>query len=299
MARTASFALLVAALCPTAYGVKPAAHGALRHQAAALPHVALQNNATKAAKERFPFNARVDPAVGKVFSLYYSSHSDAKATSVEVLESYAPADRVDQVWSGPVQLPEPPCNLQLRSQTNHPTDRRKANLRLAELAVCQLLELKGQELPGCGANETAKEHKACELTVHVPMPSNDEQQEPYIGAAIALAAYSKVCALGSKGNEEKCEVHRSETALCAGLDLIDKQVHLKNLPSPGLLDLKLDDAYILKFNHVYLAASNEAEYEETNFYNNLPNPLKWSHGPPEVHFCDDLDCLADHFMATR
>lgn len=253
--------------------------------------------ANASANASRPFTARVPPAVGKVFSLYYSSHSAAKATSVEAMETYTPAERGDKVWLGPTILPEPSCPLKLRSQTNYPTALRKANLRLAELAICDLLESKGRKLPSCGASEG----KVCEMSVHVPMPASDEQQEPYIGAAMALAAYSKLCAIGtgSRDLEYKCELQRSDAALCAGLALSNGHVQLKGLPSPGLLDLKLDDAYILKISNVYLASGNQREYHETKFYHNLPNVLKWSHTPPKVHFCQDLSCLERTFIAPR
>lgn len=268
-----------------------------------LVNVTAAHNATQ---ERFPFSARVDPAVGKVFSLYYSSYSDAKATSVEAGEEYLPATRTGVVWDGAVMLREPGCPLQLRSTTNYPTDRRKANLRLAELAVCQLLEQRMQSLPGCHGNAAGNNSESgsattaavCELSVFVPMPSSDELQEPYIAAAMALAAYSRICALSQSSAYEsyKCEVQRSMSAVCAGLELSGKDVQLRGLLLPGLLDLKLEDAYVLNLERVYLAEESRSPLEETEFYHDQGDVLKWKHAPPQVRFCANLACLVADYI---
>jgi len=239
----------------------------------------------------------VDPAVGKVFSLYYSSYSGEQATSVEALGPYEPVEKkeVDKyVFAGSVMVPKPSCDLRLRSQTNYATDTRDANMRLAAIAICNYLGL--AELPSCGAEG---EHQACQLTMKVPFTSSDELQEPYTAAAVALAAYSKICALGKdEYTRDQCNIQRSGAAICAGLGIGGGggAVHLTGLPSPGLLDLKLDDAYMLRFSKVFLAEESRSMYYETEFYHRLPDVLAWTHTPPEVIFCPDLNCLVSWFI---
>lgn len=237
----------------------------------------------------------VDPAVGKVFSLYYSSYSGEQATSVEATDTYSPVQKDDgYVFLGSTMLPAPSCKLRLRTQTNYATDTRDANMRLAAIAICNYLASNSMELPSC--NETS-EDQVCELMLMVPFTSSDELQEPYTAAAVALAAYSKICALGRDAyNSYQCNIQRSGSVICAGLGLSGGSVHLTSLPSAGLLDLKLDDAYMLRFSKVFLAEESRSMYEETDFYYRLPDTLAWTHTPPEAVFCPDLDCLVSWFI---
>jgi len=248
------------------------------------------SNGSQLRKHAWPYSCEDGPAVGKVCSLYYSSLSDSKRTSVEAQEEYKPASRVTDVWQGASMLPLPSCALQLRSVTNYPTDRRKANLRLAELAICGMLAfrdlgVKHPKVPECGAGKD----QVCELVISVPASSSDELQEPYIAAAIALAAYSKVCALFVPGQEYQCEVHRGDWAVVAGLRHTGGDVQLTGLSSPGLLQLKLDDAYGLYLKKVVLASESKPVYEETEFYRD--DKLNWPHTPPDISFCGDMQCL--------
>merc|ERR1712232_694660 len=115
--------------------------------------------------------------------------------------------------------------------TNYPSDPRKVNLRLAEHAVCGMLAfrdlgVKHPKVPDCHASTG----QVCELAISIPAPSSDELQEPHIAAAIALAAYSKICALFAPGQEYQCEVHRGDWAVVAGLRLNGGDVQLKGIP---------------------------------------------------------------------
>lgn len=264
-------------------------------RAAAGQYLARHGHSNASKKIEYgPGMHNVDPAVGKVFSLYYSSYSGEQATSVEATDTYAPVQKDDgYVFLGSTMLPEPSCNLRLRSQTNYATDTRDANMRLAAIAICNYLATNFQELPSC--NESADQ--VCELMLMVPFTSSDELQEPYTAAAVALAAYSKICALGRDPySSYQCNIQRSGSVICAGLGISGGSVHLTSLPSPGLLDLKLDDAYMLRFSKVFLAEEGRSMYHETDFYYRLPDPLAWTHTPPEAVFCPDLDCLVSWFI---
>jgi len=243
----------------------------------------------------YPFQARVEPAVGKVWALYFNSYTKAKASSVEATDKYVPADRGPAVWDGDMMLPEPGCSLKIRSLTNYPTARRKANYRKAEIAICEVLQMHGTELPKCSASD----EQVCELTLSIPMPSSDEMQEPYIAGAMALAAYSKICALGrsSSYNSYKCKIHRSETAISAGMTVQGGEVALTGMSSPGLIDLKLDDAYILSFRWVYMSTSSRDTYYQTRFYHTPDH--HFNHQPPEVQFCGNLQCLVSSMMGPH
>lgn len=234
------------------------------------------------------------PAVGKVFSVYYSTTSDAQATSVEALDEYRPVARESKtVWSGDGSrmLPTPSCPLQLISQTSYPSKNRVANLRLAELAVCELLGETG--VPSCGA----KVGEVCQLKLLIPMTSSDKLQEPFTAAAAALVARSKLCALGkSSYNSYQCEIKRASKGICAGLELRGESVELTGPSIPGLIQNKLQDAYVLQFSHVFLAAAIEDKYEQTEFHGKLTDVLAWQHTPPQVHFCRNLACLVSNFM---
>lgn len=235
-----------------------------------------------------------EPAVGKVFSVYYSRTSDEQATSVEASDEYLPVARDSEtVWSGDGSrmLPTPSCPLQLISQTDYPTKIRVANLRLAELAVCELLGETG--VPSCGA----KKGEVCQLELWIPITSSDELQEPFTAAAAALVARSKLCALGKSSYESyQCEIKRASKGVCAGLELRGDSVELTGPSIPGLINNKLQDSYVLQFSHVFLAAAIEGEYEETDFHEKLSDVLAWGHTPPQVHFCRNLACLVSNFM---
>lgn len=253
-----------------------------------------EHNASRHNSTKTPFSPHKDPAVGKVFSLYYSSWQEAQATSVEVLdtEGYVAATRThEDVWEGNQILPTPACGLQLVSRTNYPSDERKANLRYSEIAVCEYLHFNNKVLPSCGADTAAGE--VCQLTIWAPLPSDDKLQEPYIASSIALAAYSKICALGlsTYASDDVCKVHRSDVALCSSMKLVDNYIHLEGIHSPGRLDLKLDDAYLLNFLHVYLASADRDSFEKTRF--NAATVLTFSHTPPSIHFCENFSCLVD------
>eukprot|EP00927_Polykrikos_kofoidii_P013378 TRINITY_DN1582_c0_g1_i1.p1 TRINITY_DN1582_c0_g1~~TRINITY_DN1582_c0_g1_i1.p1 ORF type:complete len:333 (+),score=41.46 TRINITY_DN1582_c0_g1_i1:46-1044(+) len=291
--------LLVPANASSAHGVVGAN---LRGTSAAISNNShgLDSNSSHSVqkmKHKWPYSCEKSAAVGKVCSLYYSSLSDEQITSVEAQNEYKPASRGGVVWHGASILPEPSCALQLRPLTPSPSDTRRANFRLAELAICELLArrdpgVKHPPVPQCGATEA----QVCELQVSAPLSTSDELQEPYVAAAVALAAYSKICALFSPGEEYKCQVHRGDWAVTAGLQLRDGGVVLTGFQIEGLLDLKLDYAYGLFLKDVVIAADSKPIYEQTEFHRNLPDVLKWDHTPPSVSFCDDLSCLVHKFI---
>lgn len=257
---------------------------------------ASNSTANASANASYPFSPRVEAAVGKVFALYYSSYSGAKATSVEATTEFEPATRRTNVWNGGQLLPEPRCKLQLTSQTGYPSDQRKANYRLVEIAVCNLLYNKMEELPNCG--ETG--NQVCELKVFAPLTSSETLQEPYVAAAMALATYSRLCSMGKNSFEQRrCVIHTSMSAICAGLQLSGGSVTLTSPTTAGLLDLKLNDAYMLKLSYVYLAVESKQRFLQTTFYEDQSNVLKWQHAPPKVGFCGDLSCLASEFINSR
>eukprot|EP00928_Gymnodinium_smaydae_P056826 TRINITY_DN4013_c0_g1_i2.p2 TRINITY_DN4013_c0_g1~~TRINITY_DN4013_c0_g1_i2.p2 ORF type:complete len:328 (+),score=70.93 TRINITY_DN4013_c0_g1_i2:99-1082(+) len=274
----------------------------------------LRNATSVAADTRLPFSPNAGASVGKVFALYYSEYSGAKATSVEssgAPNAWRPAQRLaGDVWHGSTRLPTPRCPLQLTSQTDYPSAARKANLRLAELAICELLDNSGHTVPSCAGSAGDKGDKGddvCELEMMVPAPSSDELQEPHIGAAMALAAYSKLCSLGKKSKyaTDVCSVHRAGSVVCAGLALSGQTsmdggagVRLAELPSSGLLDIKLEDAYLLRFDRVFLAQSAAQQVAATEFEQKRHDVLHWQHAPPSLELCSDLSCLADRFMAV-
>jgi len=262
--------------------------------AAAASLAKTQHNASSNASSNASYPCppvRTDAAVGQVFSLYYSDGCGEQVSLVQALDSYEPASRPEYVWHGATLLPKPSCALQLRSQSNYPQPNRKANLRLAELAVCELF---GSALPSCGATD----NQVCELMIKAPIPSSDDLQEPTVGAAIALVAYSQLCAMSQNSTYEhyKCQIHGSEQAVCAGLQLQGGHVHFKGLETPGLLDLKLHDAYMLRLKDVTLAAESSDQYTKTEDYKNRPDVLSWSHYPPKIDFCQDLSCLVNKFI---
>lgn len=239
-----------------------------------------------------PFTARADPAVGKVWALYYSDAGGGhKATAVEAPDHfpYRRGTSAGDVWHGNSLLPSPSCQLRLVSQTRYPTANRKANLRLAEIAVCDYMG----SVPSCGGSGS----DPCELKIKAPLPASDDLQEPHIGAAIALAAYSRLCALGrSEYEQEGCRVHLGEVGVSGGLELAGDSVRIAKLPSSGFIDLKMDAAYELGFAKVLLPAASEDDFSETQFSANSTDVLKWSRTPPEVDFCGDLGCLVSKLI---
>lgn len=269
------------------------------HNSTSVANATVNGTANTTIGNHWPYSCVNEPAVGKVCALYYSSSSDAKITQIFAQDNYAPATRVGDVWQGARILPVPSCALQLKSMTNYPTDNRKANMRLAELAVCDLLKFrdlgaKHPAVPDCGAGEG----QVCELEISAPLPGSDEHSEPFVGGALALAAYSKICALfEGPGNEYKCEVHRNDDAIMAGLSLVGAGAPQLSGPTlPGLLDLKLDDAYTLRLTEVTLAESSKDVYARTEFHQNLPDVLHWQHTPPKISFCQDVQCLVNKFI---
>merc|ERR1740121_896213 len=81
------------------------------------------------------------------------------------------------------------------------------------------------------------------------------------------------------------------SAVLAGLEITGGRVQLKGLPSSGLLDLRLDAAYTLSLQNVYLAKSSTSQYCNTNDYEARSDPLAFQHYPPKIRLCGDLRCL--------
>lgn len=246
---------------------------------------------------KIPFNPHLDPAVGKVTTMYFNTYNGQQAQTIATGE-WKPAAPEGDVWDGATMLPKPSCPLQLTSQTGYPTENRKKNLRLASIAVCQyLLSHTMDSLPKCGATQG----EVCELMINIPAPNSDEHQEPHIGAAIALAAYSKICELGV-ATDYQCQVHRSGSAVLGGLKLTGvnpNRVQFKGFDVAGILDTELYDAYTLHFDYVYLAVDKKDEYEKTEFYQRQHDVLHWQHSPPQVAFCADLACLVTDFINSN
>mmetsp|Transcript_119718 Transcript_119718/g.211631 ORF Transcript_119718/g.211631 Transcript_119718/m.211631 type:complete len:313 (+) Transcript_119718:39-977(+) len=235
------------------------------------------------------------PAIGKVFAIYYSHSSNQDVTSVEARDyqslSTAPAD--DEIILEPQtmkSLPRGQCPLRLNAHIGSPSAERKANLRLAELAVCEAYG--GQP---CGANDAG-----CELDIWAPLPDNNAE-EASLGAAIALAAHSALC--GAVHTETwqsgTCKIVRDKTALSAGLQkqLGSSSVTLRSFPGPWV-DKKLDSCYVLGFKGAVFADGNRASYLSSQNYALKDDVLHWSRAPPAVQFCSDLSCLVQK-LETR
>lgn len=259
----------------------------------------------------FPNDCTKEPALGKVCSLYYSSVTEAKMTAVLALDKYHKASRFDDIWLGNSRLPVPSCSLQLGGDNYRIWgDLRKANLRLAELAVCDMLAFRDlgaahPPVPDCGANFSQGE--VCELKMSAPMTSSDELHEPSTAAALALAAYSRICALFDPDEDYKCKVNLGNRALLAGLQVsgagtefggVTSGVRLTGLDK-GLLDIKLNDAYDLYLDEVIMAEDGKSTYEKTSFHAQRDDVLHWTHAPPRIDFCTDLHCLVDKYMNQR
>lgn len=228
-------------------------------------------------------------AIGKVFVFYYSSASGELATSVEARgyrdlpQAPSALDPVYDPSSGGM-VRRGACPLRLISQTSYPSDQRKANLRLAEIAVCEVFY--GNPCKGGAVG--------CELEVLAPLPYSDDQ-EPYVGAGMALVAHSLLCSLrADAGQSAACAVRRSRAAVSAGLRFAQGAVELQPLPSPWV-DMKLDACYALGFREAVFAAANREHYLSGEHYSTKHDVLAWSTTPPEAVFCEDLPCLVQKF----
>jgi len=254
-----------------------------------LAHNASQN----ASLNHIGFDPVQPPAVGKVTTLYYSQTTGTEAQTISASSGFQAAAREPVVFSGHAALPEPSCPLQVTTKISYKTENRKVNQRLASIAVCDYLHGSTMnDLPSCNAASG----QVCELMVDLPMPNSDTHQEPYLGAAMALAAYSKVCSLILGMHDYNCQVHRSGSAVLAGLLSSSDGVVLKGFEVPGILNTELNDAYHLHFEHVYLAQDRRGTYEETEFHKNQHDVLHWQHEPPQVYFCSNLACLIGQFI---
>eukprot|EP00930_Biecheleria_cincta_P033019 TRINITY_DN22873_c0_g1_i2.p1 TRINITY_DN22873_c0_g1~~TRINITY_DN22873_c0_g1_i2.p1 ORF type:complete len:325 (+),score=66.79 TRINITY_DN22873_c0_g1_i2:41-1015(+) len=287
---------------------QPTAAGAVRLAA----QEATSNQASQArgnASWQWPNDCAKEPAIGKVCSLYYSSVTEAKMTAVLATDGYHKASRFDDIWLGNSRLPVPSCALQLGGDNYGISgDNRKANLRLAELAVCDMLAFRDlgaahPKVPDCGANVSQGE--VCELKMSAPMTTSDQLQEPYTAAALALAAYSRICALFDPSEDYKCKVNLGNKALLAGLQVSGAGTQLGGATSgelltgvatPGLLDLKLKDAYDLYLEEVIMAEEGKSTYEGTDFHAKRNDVLLWTHAPPGISFCNDLHCLVQKYI---
>lgn len=235
------------------------------------------------------------PAIGKVFAIYYSSTSGQDVTSVEASNyqplSAKPSDG-DPVYEPQTSriLARGDCPLQLNAHTQSPSAARRANLRLAELAVCEAYG--GQP---CGASAAG-----CELDIWAPLPNNNDE-EPGLGAAIALAAHSALCGAvhTESWQNDVCKLVRDKTALSAGLQLEfgSSSVTLRPFPGPWV-DKKLDSCYILGFKGAVFAAGNRQSYFASKNYELRDDVLHWQRAPPVVEFCGDLSCLVQK-LETR
>lgn len=240
------------------------------------------------------FNPNQPAKVGKVTALYFSPRTENYAQTIST-SGYSAANPDGDVFYGDFSLPKPSCPLQMTTQFNYKTENRKVNLRLAAIAVCDYLHgYTMHDLPSCGAGS----NEVCELMLDVPITNGDEYQEPYLGAAMALAAYSKICSLLSGMHDYNCRVHRSNSAVLAGLQRNSKNgtIHLSGYEVAGLLNMRLYEAYEMYFEHVFLAQQSVKTYEETEFHRRMHDFQHWQHFPPTIVWCDTLACLIDHFI---
>mmetsp|Transcript_83193 Transcript_83193/g.230900 ORF Transcript_83193/g.230900 Transcript_83193/m.230900 type:complete len:355 (+) Transcript_83193:38-1102(+) len=239
---------------------------------------------------KVPFNPLdYAPAVGKVFVFYYSRASQELVTPVEARNyqplATHPSDELVYEPSSGRMISRGSCPLRLAPPLPLASSRRKANLRLAELAVCQAFN----DSPCVG------ETPGCELEVLAPLPY-DDGQEPYIAAGMALVAHSKLCALHADAlTVTACEIKRSKAAVSAGLRP-SARGSVELLPLPGAwVDLKLDAAYSLGFSEAVFAAGNHGDYLAGDHHATKDNVLAWERKPPEPVFCEDLSCLVQKF----
>jgi len=252
-----------------------------------LVHTAMDSSRagnTSAVAAHVPFSTtNYDAAVGRAFGLYYSSYSGEKVTGVDA-RAYRALNATPEspdVYDpdSALLLSRGPCPFQLVSQTNYPSEHHKASLRLAEMAVCEAMSNRP-----CKDGDTG-----CEVEVLAPLPYTDDE-EPYLAATIALVVRSFLCSEHSGvAGQEACKVHhRSDTAIAAGLQVVDGNIELKPIPG-AWVELKLDACYELGFKKAVFAVGNEAAYEETPYHS--PDVLAFQHTPPEGIFCPNLACL--------
>lgn len=262
-----------------------------RPAAALSPVRALVSQASAVnASAKAPFNPLdYSPEIGKVFGFYYTTYSGEKVTPVEARSYKALAEvpsnssYVFDPKNGTI-LKQDSCPLKLTSQTRHPTKQRQANLRLAELAVCDFF----------GGNPCAHGDTACHVEIFAPCPYS-EDQEPYVGAALALVAQSLLCAEQADTlGKEACKIHRSKAGLSAGLRHTASGIELRPLPKPWV-DMKLDACYELGFRDVVFASANEQDYLDGKHHETKDNVLAWQRHPPNAIFCQDLACLVRKF----
>mmetsp|Transcript_18805 Transcript_18805/g.48810 ORF Transcript_18805/g.48810 Transcript_18805/m.48810 type:complete len:335 (-) Transcript_18805:45-1049(-) len=245
-------------------------------------------NASSAGNSTMHFNVLSHgPALGKVFVLYYSTMSGEKVSEM-VARGYKTL--ADAPSDPPVFSPETgsplargSCPLRLTS-ANYATDHRKYNLRMAEVAVCAAFY--GQPCGGAA--------KGCEVEIMAPLPSNSDQ-EPYVGAGIALVAHSLLCSQHVEAWQvDSCELVRKQAVVAAGLQNVNGAIRLRPIPS-AWMDLKMDATYELAFQEVVFASANEAHYHESENYRRKHDVLAWSRAPPTAVFCSDLSCLVSKF----
>lgn len=283
----------------------------IRRSNPALPHSALAHghvvNRTKAGvgsgsvsntsrvNASVPFSLHDYPAaIGKVFAIYHSHTSGQDVTSVEASNynalSAAPSD--DELILEPQTLkplPRGQCTLRLKAHVS-PSDERKANIRLAELAVCAAYA--GQP---CRSGDAG-----CELDIWAPLPYNNAE-EASLGAAMALAAHSALCGAAhtESWQSDSCKIVRDKTAVSAGLqkELGSNSVTLRSFPGPWV-DKKLDSCYILGFTGAVFADGNRQSYLSSQNFAKKDDVLHWTRAPPKVEFCSDLHCLVQK-LETR
>lgn len=204
------------------------------------------------------------PAIGKVFAVYYSSISGQAVTSVQASNFQSlteiPADS-EHVWADGAILERGDCPLQINARVS-PSDARKANLRLAELAVCAAYG--GQP---CGANSDGEALK-CSVEVWAPLPTNSDE-EAYLGASIAVVAHSLLCVQHVESYQtDQCKIARNSKAVSAGLQRTGGNSTAGNFqgvtlkPFPGAwVDLKMTNLYLLGFPETIAAEGNRGDYE--------------------------------------
>jgi len=237
-----------------------------------------------------PFNVLdYDPTIGEVFAFYYSRYSQQKVTLMKA-RSYKPMSEVPSdstyIYDGPTMLPRGKCPLKLIEKfTNYPSDQREANLRLAELALCEVFYDK----------PCAKSDKACSIEIFAPTPYSRDQ-EPYVAAGMALVAHSLLCAerKSDPWTTEACKIDVSRAGISAGLQRTAEGIKLR--PLPGVwVDMKLDACYELRFSETVFAAPNQADYADSRNRRTKHNVTAWQREPPVATFCSDLSCLIHKF----
>jgi len=246
-------------------------------------------NASLGANATLPFHlSSYGPEIGKVFSLYYSTASGQKATEIQARAykalAAAPSDPVAWHPTLPRSLERGNCKLRLTS-ANYATKERKYNLRLAEVAICELFI----ESP-CGANA-----QGCEIEMFAPLPY-DSDQEYLTGAAMALTAHSLLCQQRVEAwQSESCAIVRNKAAVSAGLQQSSSGIILRPIPG-ALTDMKLDATYELGFKEAVFATETQADYEESTHYRTKHDVTAWQRAPPEPVFCEGLSCLVAKFQ---